>query len=480
MATTTAAPVLTGEQVLKETEGLSRTHDRVPAQYVALPDGTAVFRRFEADGEVMDTDLGPHAPFYRRIFALDEQIKARYGDGDGPTRGGPGLPSRQRAGLVMLEITEKCNLTCPMCYAGSNPAGRHYSIAEIEQRIDQIIAAEGPTVCIQLSGGEPSVRKDLPEIAALIRSRGFTNFEMISNGVRIARDADFAQSLKEWGFTSVYLQWDSLRESDIELLRGEKLLDVRMKALAKLEEAGLPCVLAVALLPGLNTDQVGGILELARQHSIVCAVSLQAATPFGNRWEVGEGEKPDTRGFGRKLRMPDIQELVAEQVNIPTETFLPLGFGSPLCQAFAVIRNDKRAGRWVPAAPNLTWEAYADILGEDPVEFMRVVTKGKKAVIKRWVTQGGLSVIKTLWKYIGKNPQNFLDTHYTTIFIKPFMDVEDLDFDRIDRCTYHNASPRGLHSFCALNNLVRPITTVDASAFEGAIPLPAPELVMAD
>jgi len=468
------------ERVLKETEGLSRTQDRVPAQYIAQPDGSAVFRRFEHDGSVSDTELGPYAAFYERIFALDAQIQARYGSGDGPEKGGPGLPSRQRAGLVMVEITEKCNLTCPMCYAGSNPDGRHYTLEEIETRLDQVIAAEGPTVCIQISGGEPSIRKDLPQIAALIRSKGFTNFEMISNGIRIARDADFAQSLKQWGFTSVYLQWDSLRESDIELLRGEKLLNVRMKALAKLEEAGLPCVLAVALLPGLNTDQVGAIMELARQHSIVCAVSLQAATPFGNRWEVGEGEKPDTRGFGRKLRMPDIQELVAEQVGIPVETFLPLGFGSPLCQAFAVIRNDRKKERWVPAAPGLTWEAYADILGEDPVEFMRVVTKGKKAVIKRWLSQGGVTVVKTLWKYIGKNPQNFLDTHYTTIFVKPFMDAEDLDFDRIDRCSYHNASPRGLHSFCALNTLVRPTTTVDASAFEGAIPLPAPELVPAD
>ena len=475
--------MVVGERVLKETEGLSRTQERVPAQYVALPNGEAIFRRFEADGTVTQTDLGPHAAFYERIFALDERIKARYGDGDGPTKGGPGLPTRQRAGLVMLEVTEKCNLTCPMCYAGSNPDGRHYTLGEIEQRLDQIIAAEGPTVCIQISGGEPSVRKDIKELAELIKSKGFTNFEMISNGIRIARDADFAENLKKWGFTSVYLQWDSLRESDIELLRGEKLLNVRLKALEKLEQAGLPAVLACALLPGLNDDQVGGVLEIARTHSIVCAVSLQAATPFGNRWEVDEPKEdaiPDTRGYGRKLRMPDIMQLVEEQVGIPQETFLPLGFGSPLCQAFAVLKHNKKKGKWEPAAPGLAWEQYTKILGDDPVEFMRVVTKGKRAVVKRFIKQGGMTVVKTLWPYIGKNPQTFLDNHYTTIFIKPFMDAEDLDFDRVDRCCYHNASPRGLHSFCHLNAMVRPTTTVDASAFEGAIPLPQPELIFAD
>ena len=63
-----------------------------------------------------------------------------------------------------------------------------------------------------------------------------------------------------------------------------------------------------------------------------------------------------------------------------------------------------------------------------------------------------------------------------TVFIKPFMDAEDLDFDRVDRCCFHNASPRGLHSFCHLNALVRPTTTVDASAFGDVIMLPQPEL----
>ena len=57
-----------GERVLKETEGLSRTHERVPAQYVALPNGEVVFRRFEADGAVTETDLGPARRLLRADF----------------------------------------------------------------------------------------------------------------------------------------------------------------------------------------------------------------------------------------------------------------------------------------------------------------------------------------------------------------------------------------------------------------------------
>lgn len=472
-----------GERILKETEGLSRTQERVPARYVALPNGDVVFRRFEGDGSTTETDLGPHAAFYERIFALDDQIKAKYGDGDGPTKGGPGMPGRQRAGLVMLEVTEKCNLTCPMCYAGSNPDGRHYTMAEIEQRLDEIVAAEGADVSLQISGGEPSVRKDLKELATLIKSKGFTNFEMISNGIRIARDADFAESLKAWGFTSVYLQWDSLREADIELLRGEKLLSVRLKALDQLEKAGLNTTLAVSLLPGLNTDQIGPILDVCRQHPIIRAVSFQAATPFGNRWDVEEereGATLDTRGFGRKLRLPDILQLIEEQLGIAPEEFMPLGFGSPLCNSIAILRHDKKRGTWVPTTPGIEWNRYSQVLGDDPVDFIRMVTRGKGALSKRLLSREGFAAMRVLLPYLGRNPGIMFDTQYVTVFIKPFMDADDLDFDRVDRCCFHNASPRGLHSFCHLNALIRPTTTVDASAFGDIIMLPQPELILAD
>ncbi|MBC8164211.1 MAG: hypothetical protein H7Z42_23630 [Roseiflexaceae bacterium] len=54
----------------------------------------------------------------------------------------------------------------------------------------------------------------------------------------------------------------------------------------------------------------------------------------------------------------------------------------------------------------------------------------------------------------------------TTLYLKPFMDESDLDMERIERCCYHNASPRGIMSFCAMNNLHRD-QPVDEAAFEG-------------
>src|SRR2546426_12012594 len=97
----------------------------------------------------------------------------RYGDG-GDTDLSEGLspfPLRKPAGLAILEVTERCNLTCPMCYAYSSPSERDYSLEEIETRLDQLIAVEGKGISLQISGGEPSVRKDLDIIAFMVKRK---------------------------------------------------------------------------------------------------------------------------------------------------------------------------------------------------------------------------------------------------------------------------------------------------------------------
>jgi uncharacterized radical SAM superfamily Fe-S cluster-containing enzyme len=151
-------------------------------------------------------------------------------------------------------------------------------------RLDQLISVEGRGISLQSSGGEPSVRKDLETIAAMVKRKGFAQLEMVSNGIRLARESDFAEKLVKWGFTSVYLQFDSTRPEDIMKLRGEDLWSVREKAITALERVKLPSTLAVSLYDGLNTDQIQQVINFAWQHpDTVCAIAFQAATPFGRR-----------------------------------------------------------------------------------------------------------------------------------------------------------------------------------------------------
>jgi hypothetical protein len=104
---------------------------------------------------------------------------------------------------------------------------------------------------------------------------------------------------------------------------------------------------------------------VARTKAIICGVNFQSATPFGSRFDV---EAP------RKLRLPDIMKLLEDQCGISPAGVFPLGFGSPLCNAFA--RISYRDGRWQHTIPDLTLDDYVELLGEDPVDFVRSLAIG--------------------------------------------------------------------------------------------------------
>jgi len=455
-------------EILKHTRSICSTcGEIIPATYEVREHEWVFFSRTCPAHGTVDTDLGDHATFYRHSFAVEQLMLERYGDGGQIDLSG-GLspfPLRKPAGLAILEITERCNLTCPMCYAYSSPAERDYSLEEIETRLDQLIAVEGKGISLQLSGGEPSVRKDLEQIAALVQRKGFGHLEMVSNGIRLAREPDFADKLVDWGFTSVYLQFDSTRPADIVKLRGEDLWNVREQAIAALERVKLPSTLAVSLYDGLNTDQVQQVIDFAWRHpDTVCAIAFQAATPFG-RFEVENGQSNP-----RKLRMPEILQLIEEQTGIPQRLFFPVGEGSPLCNAFTLLKHTKDG--YKPIAPNFTLREFLEVIGPRPNMTLRMLTRGRTAVLPQLVSNigGSLKLMKTLWPHIGTDPSFWTSRKTLTLFVKPFMDESDLDMSRIERCCFHNASPRGVMSFCALNARMRPAQPhAQESAF---MPLP--------
>ena len=463
-------------EILKQTRSIcSACGEVVPATYEARENEQVFFTRTCPTHGKVETDLGYHAAFYRKSFQVEKLMIERYGDGSDTdiSRGLSPFPLRKPAGLAILEVTERCNLTCPMCYAYSSPSERDYSLDEIEMRLDQLIAIEGKGISLQISGGEPSIRKDLDQIAAMVKRKGFGQLEMVSNGIRLARETDFAEKLVSWGFTSVYLQFDSTRPQDIQRLRGEDLWEVREKAVAALERVNLPSTLAVSLYDGLNTDQIQQVIDFAWQHpDTVCAIAFQAATPFG-RFEIdnveGNTDVAD-KPAPRKLRMPEILKLIEEQTGIAQDLFFPVGEGSPLCNTFTLLKHTKTG--YKPIAPNFTLQEFMEVMGPRPNMTLRMLTRGRAAVLPQIVTNigGSLKLIKTLWPHIGADPSFWTSRKTLTLFVKPFMDESDIDMSRIERCCFHNASPRGVMSFCALNARMRPAQPhAQESAF---VPLP--------
>jgi len=183
----------------------------------------------------------------------------------------------QHSCLTVIEITDRCNLTCSTCYAMSSPHyGTHRSVEEVEKMLDIIVANEGRPDVVQISGGEPTVHPHFFEILDLAKSKPIRHLMVNTNGIRIAKDFEFVKRLSEYvPDFEIYLQFDSLKPEVLHKLRGEDLSAVRLKALEHLNALNLSTTLVVTLQNGLNDDEIGKTIEFALQQKCVRGVTFQ-------------------------------------------------------------------------------------------------------------------------------------------------------------------------------------------------------------
>ncbi|HSZ54472.1 MAG TPA: radical SAM protein [Tepidisphaeraceae bacterium] len=183
----------------------------------------------------------------------------------------------QHSCLTLVEVTDQCNLACPICYSESSPHRlEHRSLSQIEFMLDCIVRNEGEPDVVQISGGEPTIHPDFFAILDAAKRRPIKHLMLNTNGVRIAQDAQFAKRLASYmPRFEIYLQFDSLEPDALRALRGEDLSDVRRKAIDRLNEHGVSTTLVVTLKKGLNDHEIGGILDFAIRQPCVRGVTFQ-------------------------------------------------------------------------------------------------------------------------------------------------------------------------------------------------------------
>ncbi|WP_276368845.1 radical SAM protein [Chryseolinea sp. H1M3-3] len=183
----------------------------------------------------------------------------------------------QHSCLTLIEITDRCNLTCPTCYASSSPThGRHRTLAEIEFMLNAIVKSEGEPDVVQISGGEPTIHPDFFEILDLANTKPIKHLMVNTNGIRIASDPLFAKRLASYmPDFEIYLQFDSFEPHVLQQLRGKDLTDVRRKAIEVLNELNLSTTLVVTLQKDLNDGEIGKIIAYALDQPCVRGVTFQ-------------------------------------------------------------------------------------------------------------------------------------------------------------------------------------------------------------
>jgi uncharacterized radical SAM superfamily Fe-S cluster-containing enzyme len=190
----------------------------------------------------------------------------------------------QHSCLTLVEITDACNLNCPVCYSesGTHRATQHRSLELIERMLDAVVRNEGEPDVVQISGGEPTIHPQFWQILDAAKARPIKHLMVNTNGVKIASDPTFARRLKDYmpGF-ELYLQYDSSRPSRLRELRGEDLSEVRKKAIDRLNEHNISTTLVVTLKKGLNDDEIGEIIDYALKQRCVRGVTFQPIQSAG-------------------------------------------------------------------------------------------------------------------------------------------------------------------------------------------------------
>lgn len=214
---------------------------------------------------------------------------------------------RQHTCCVILEITQRCNLQCPVCFArsGGEKKTAEPGLEDIRDWCRRLMQRGGP-YNIQLSGGEPTVRNDVPEIVKIVRGEGFGFVQLNTNGLRLGENADYAWQLKEAGLGCVFLQFDGVTAETHRALRGRDLRTVKMNAIRNCAASGLGVVLVPTLVAGVNTGEIGAILDLALQQApAVRAVHFQPLSYFGRY--------PSSPRNEDRITLPEIMQAIEEQ-----------------------------------------------------------------------------------------------------------------------------------------------------------------------
>ena len=183
----------------------------------------------------------------------------------------------QHSCLTVIEITDRCNLSCPTCYASSSPTyGRHRSLEEVKKMLDTIVENEKEPDVVQISGGEPTIHPQFFEILDYAKSLPIKHLMVNSNGIEIAKSIEFTKRLATYAPNfEIYLQFDSFDDEKLKVLRGAELSSIREKAIENLNKVNLSTTLVVTLQKGLNDNEIGEIINYGLKQKCIRGVTLQ-------------------------------------------------------------------------------------------------------------------------------------------------------------------------------------------------------------
>ncbi|AIZ56064.1 cyclic pyranopterin monophosphate synthase [Candidatus Methanoplasma termitum] len=391
--------------------------------------------------------------------------------------------------LANIDLTNRCNMNCPICFANANQQGYIYEPDyETLTKMLDALRAEEPIKCtaVQFSGGEPTIHPDFVKIIKAAKDKKFAQVQVATNGITFARRYDILKDASAAGLNSIYLSFDGLTDDIYLQARDRKMFQVKIDVITncrKLKEETGVCpsiVLVPTVVRGMNDDQIGDMVKFAFDNAdIVRGINFQPVA-FTGRMTREELEK------GR-FTLPDLIEAFGEQTGYTTkDDWYPVPVVAPISDFASIILNENKVTFTTHPHCGVATYVFMDENGKvtpfprfiNVKEFTKgleeIAAKAEKATFKKLYA---LKLLKLLDRSIieenlpgGMNKKQFKKMMASVMSKRSktalaafswkvmffggmhFQDSHNYDVERVRRCGVHYVTPDcQVIPFCAYN-----------------------------
>lgn len=379
--------------------------------------------------------------------------------------------------LTNLYVTNRCNLRCSYCFANAGAEGFVYQpdLEKIRELLQQARETEPvPSRALQITGGEPTVRDDLIKIIELADEMGFTHIQLNTNGIRLSQSVDYCKKIREAGVNIIYMSFDGVTEEANPWVEQQK------QAVENCRQADLGVILVPVMIKSLNLDQLGDIVQYAKENvDTVRGVNFQPVAFTGRITNITKEDREKDR-IDYAEAFQSIEDGTDGQIT--KDDFYPVPFVYPISKLVENLRGEKQVE--FTANPKCGGATYAFVEDDklipitefmDVEKFISLIDKlsGKEGVLKK--AKIATSLLKNASKYIdqekapeGLNLKTLLvnaitkgsydalgEFHHKSLYIGTmwFQDPWNLNLERLERCVIHYTTEEGMVPFCTYNGL---------------------------
>lgn len=440
-----------GEVEFKETTSTCPTCLKLLPAKVMIRGGRVYFKKNCEQCGPSEAMISEDAKYYVRAYAFaragtEPLVFATKVEHGCPTDCGTCNDHEQHTCLPIIEVTDHCNLECPICIV-DNQYSNHIELDVFSKMIDTLVRNEGQCESVALSGGEPTSHPKILELVRIASRPEIGRVVVITNGIRLGKDREFAKALKESG-AYVGLQLDGFTADTHEKIRGKDLVKEKEAALRALKELQIPTQIIFVATRGVNDEQIGQVVDLFLSEDHFLSLNFQPAAYTGQGGGIFGHDPMD------RLTIPGVVRRVEEQTGgkLKSADFFPLPCSHPQCVSLTYLLRLEdgtfmpfsrfvdftkhgtllRSSATLPATPEMEktlqdvmYEVYANV---DTIERGPEILTALKRTVRTMFPDRELTQKESL--LIGEQQAK-------SIFLHHYMDRHDFDLERLRKCCHH-------------------------------------------